>query len=150
MVKFLGGVVATFGFDGSVILLGDFNEVVCPEERRNCYSFSLSMEQFNDFIHFSGLIDLPLYGRKYTWRNSVSSSKIDRCLVNFATNANWHFMNLTTLPRRLSNHIPLLFSAKLEVDQGPKPFHSLDCWQEHEFFFLSCRKLGGLLGSIPL
>lgn len=30
-------------FDGPVLLIGDFNEIVCPEERKNCNVFSLSM-----------------------------------------------------------------------------------------------------------
>ncbi|XP_055960454.1 uncharacterized protein LOC126670164 [Mercurialis annua] len=64
------------------ILLGDFNKVLSPTERLNCSIFSPSMQLFADFIHSSNLIESPLQGRFFTWQNSVSKSKIDRCFVS--------------------------------------------------------------------
>lgn len=65
----------------------DFNEVTTPAERLNCDSFSSSMVHFNNFINFDKLTDLPLHGRTFMWRNSISASRIDRGLVNIFANS---------------------------------------------------------------
>lgn len=114
--------------------MGDFNEVTSPVERLNRDHLSSSMMHFNNFINSAELIDLPLQGRKFTWRNSFSASRIDRGMVNVFTNSVWPFMSLTALSKNLSDHNPILFLVEAQVDWGPKPFRSLDYWWEKDSF----------------
>jgi hypothetical protein len=51
-------------------ILGDFNSVRSPEERKGAVGGLESSEDsrlFNVFIDNIGLVDLPLMGRKFTW-----------------------------------------------------------------------------------
>jgi len=52
-----------------VCVCGDFNAVRCSEERRSVevQGGVTGYESFNRFIEDNGLIDLPLYGRHFTW-----------------------------------------------------------------------------------
>ncbi|GKV37932.1 hypothetical protein SLEP1_g45894 [Rubroshorea leprosula] len=70
--------------NGNWCLARDFNAVGSIEERAGCKGMSVEMEEFDDFIHNAGLIDLPLVGRKYTWYNSNGQymSRIDRFLIS--------------------------------------------------------------------
>ena len=64
-----------------VLVMGDFNEVRYPIERKKCSTMTSSMKDFDDWINSLGVIDLPLIGRKFTWRRGNSYSKLDRILV---------------------------------------------------------------------
>lgn len=109
-------------FDGALLILGDFYEITSMEEWWNSDSFSATMNQFNDFINSTQLTDLPLHGNRFTWRNSILASRIDRCLYNMGANSTWPFLTLLALPRRLLDHNPLLLSDEDHIDWGPKPF----------------------------
>lgn len=74
------------------------------------------MHQCNGFVNFSGLLHLPIHGKKYTWHNAESGSRIDRALVNSFAGTFWTFMNLVAFPRRLLDHNPILLSADKEID----------------------------------
>lgn len=114
--------------------MGDFNKVVCSQKRKGCNAFSASMRHFCRSIVQSELHNLTIHERCFTWRNSTSGSRIDRCLVNHTTLKNWPSMLLTALPSRMSNHNPLLHLVEIEVDQGPRPFRSFDaCWTHANF-----------------
>lgn len=65
------------------------------------------------------------------WQKSVTCSRIDRDLVNSAAGSVWPFMTLTALPRRLSDHNPLLLLVNEEVDWGLRPFRSIYTWWDH-------------------
>ena len=54
-----------------IMLLGDFNEVRSTQERRGYSVLSRSMEEFGEWINDIGLVELPLMGRKYTWRRGL-------------------------------------------------------------------------------
>lgn len=68
-------------------LVGDFNAVRFEEERRGIagvsYSQRCEMDEFNLFISNMELVDIPLAGRKFTWRrpNNQAQSRIYRFLV---------------------------------------------------------------------
>lgn len=56
--------------------------------------------------------------------------------MNAVASSVWLNLLLTTLPRKLSNHNPLLLVTEQDVDSGRRPFGSLDVWWEHNFFFV--------------
>ncbi|XP_050238351.1 uncharacterized protein LOC126687838 [Mercurialis annua] len=120
--------------DKICFLLGDFNEVLDPSERLNCTGFSQSMQLFSDFISASSLIESPLQGRFFTWKNSSSRSKIDRCFISADVMVEWPNCSLSGLPKNYSDHVPLLFRSEVKSDWGPKPFRSINVWWEHKDF----------------
>ena len=65
-----------------MIVMGDFNEIRCLEERKGCLVLSSIMSKFDDWINRMGLIDMPLVGRKFTWRHGRSCSRLDRILID--------------------------------------------------------------------
>jgi hypothetical protein len=72
---------------GNWCVVGDFNSVVEPEERRgerSDVSLTSEMRAFHGFIDDLDLIDLPLLGRRFTWfhANGRLMSRIDRMLVS--------------------------------------------------------------------
>ena len=60
--------------------MGDFNEVRNEQEKKGCSYRSRIMDEFDQWINDMELIDLPLSGRKFTWRRGSSCSKLD-CFV---------------------------------------------------------------------
>ncbi|XP_050232935.1 uncharacterized protein LOC126681437 [Mercurialis annua] len=116
------------------ILVGDFNEILDPSERHNCSSFSSSMLAFSEFISASSLVESCLHGRFYTWHNSISCSKIDRCFLSPRVFSLWPNSDLKALPRCYSDHVPLLFNSDAPINWGPKPFKSINAWWSHKDF----------------
>nr|GEY45491.1 RNA-directed DNA polymerase, eukaryota, reverse transcriptase zinc-binding domain protein [Tanacetum cinerariifolium] len=84
---------------------------------------------FNDFIQESGVIDLPMGGRSFTWMNKVGSkmSKLDRFLISDNVNHDIPNLQLVALDRRWSDHNPILFHLK-KVDFGQTPFRIFHSW----------------------
>ncbi|XP_050207802.1 uncharacterized protein LOC126657190 [Mercurialis annua] len=121
-------------YSGLVFISGDFNEVLCPAERLNCSKFSPSMVAIRDFLNESELMDLPLQGCTFTWHNSYSKSRIDRCFSYLSAVNVWSSSSLSALPRGLSDHVPLLFQSSAKFDWVPKPFRSIDTWWDHSEF----------------
>ena len=48
-----------------MIVMGDFNEIRCPEERRGCLTMFTSMSDFDEWINNMGLIDMPHWKKIY-------------------------------------------------------------------------------------
>ncbi|XP_050217339.1 uncharacterized protein LOC126668170 [Mercurialis annua] len=121
--------------DRLCIMAGDFNEILDPSERVNCEGFSNSMREYADFVARSNLIETALHGRYFTWNNSISRSKIDRCFISSNAFISWPNLFLKALPKTFSDHVPLLFSSEVAMDWGPKPFKSINAWCEHSEFY---------------
>ncbi|XP_050233241.1 uncharacterized protein LOC126681735 [Mercurialis annua] len=121
-------------YTGLVFISGDFNDVLSPAERFLCTDFLPSMIAFRDFLNVAELVDLPLQGRSFTWQNSFSKSRIDRCCSSLSAVYAWSSSSLTALSRGLSDHVPILFQSNVKIDWGPKPFRSIDSWWEHSEF----------------
>ncbi|XP_050232969.1 uncharacterized protein LOC126681474 [Mercurialis annua] len=117
------------------IVVGDFNEILDPSERLNCNSFSSSMLDFSAFISASNLVESTLQGRFFTWQNSISRSKIDRCFLSPAAFTSWRNNVLKALPRSYLDHVPILFSSDVASDWGPKAFKSINAWWSNKEFF---------------
>ncbi|GKU89877.1 hypothetical protein SLEP1_g3954 [Rubroshorea leprosula] len=76
---------------GNWCVMGDFNTTKNSQERIGRTRVSRSMWDFANFIHESGLVDIPLIGRKYTWYHSSSNSmsRLDRFLMTEEWLTNW-------------------------------------------------------------
>ncbi|KAJ9557832.1 hypothetical protein OSB04_012446 [Centaurea solstitialis] len=109
--------------DAAWVICGYFNEVRCAEERKGSALDRRGTKLFNDFIATTGLQDLRLGGRKFTWMNADCSklSKLDRHLLgnpefenlvkekwndNLSVNENSSKIDLLSLKlRHLKSHI---------------------------------------------
>ncbi|GJX68153.1 RNA-directed DNA polymerase, eukaryota [Tanacetum coccineum] len=117
------------------VLLGDFNEVRYEMERLGTIFDKRSASLFNDFIHSTGLCDLPMGGKRFTRMNNIGlkHSKIDRFLVSNHVVHLWPNTNVLALPREFSDHTPILLKTSAP-DFGPTPFKLFNTWLEHHEF----------------
>lgn len=64
---------------------GDFNEIRNLGEMQGSSNRDKGMADFNDFIDGLEVIDLPMFGTKFTWANSdnvAKWSRLDRFLIH--------------------------------------------------------------------
>ena len=76
---------------------------------------------FNEAISALGLVELPLYGRKFTWSNMQQSPLLER-LDWFFSSISWtnNFpgTSVSTLIMETSYHVPCLISIKIDIPAG--------------------------------
>ncbi|XP_028081433.1 uncharacterized protein LOC114282869 [Camellia sinensis] len=108
---------------------GDFNEIRRISERKGCSRMDRGMREFNAMIDQLELVDLPMFGRNFTWSNSQDGerwSRLDRFLLNTDWVCNFNF-KLWGIPRRFSDHSPILLLED-ERDWGFRPFKFINAW----------------------
>ncbi|CAL8176297.1 unnamed protein product [Prunus armeniaca] len=99
-------------------LLGDFNDIVCGEEKLGG-NLDVGGQHFIEWIDKNHLIDLGFSGFNFTWCNKRGEEEIiwkrlDRGLCNI----DWRFLfpeaHLSHLPRVISDHCPIMYFPQLE------------------------------------
>ncbi|XP_057746795.1 uncharacterized protein LOC130966053 [Arachis stenosperma] len=133
---------------GACCFLGDFNEIGQVEERRGLETLPLSAQDYQNWVHDMGLVDLPISDRKFTWFRGQSCSRIDRALVSLEWLEAFLETFLRGAPRGLSDHFPIIVEEK-RLRNGPRPFRSLDSWFTHEGFLRMVKEEWRGLGEIP-
>ncbi|GKV07574.1 hypothetical protein SLEP1_g19328 [Rubroshorea leprosula] len=116
---------------GNWCLMRDFNAVRRTIERAGCKGVLREMNDLDCFIHESGLVDLPLIDRKYTWYNSNGQhmSRIDKFVLSEDWVMNWSDVKQWGLSRIMLDHYVILLKNEM-VDWGPKHFKFFDAWLE--------------------
>nr|GEX12743.1 RNA-directed DNA polymerase, eukaryota, reverse transcriptase zinc-binding domain protein [Tanacetum cinerariifolium] len=91
--------------DGSYIFFGDMNVVRNEQERYGSSFNSIEADHFNAFIESTGLIDLPIGGRSFTWMNKAGTklSKLDRFLLSEDVTNLLPDIRITALDRLCNN-----------------------------------------------
>lgn len=93
------------------IAIGDFNVILCPNEKLWGNSSGRRCPQFGDFVNMAELQDLGFKGPAFTWHRGGLFEKLDRVLGN----VNWvrKFLNclVTYLPKIKSDYRTLLLSV---------------------------------------
>ncbi|GKV29665.1 hypothetical protein SLEP1_g38570 [Rubroshorea leprosula] len=119
----------------TVIDLEGTEEQLNNEERRGCRGIQKEMEGFEVFIVETGLIDLPMIGRRFTWYqpNERTMSHLDRFLINEEWLVTWEGLKQWGLKRSISDHCPMLLKNEVK-NWGPKPFCFFDAWLRHPKF----------------
>ncbi|GLU11324.1 hypothetical protein SLE2022_280790 [Rubroshorea leprosula] len=120
---------------GCWMIAGDFNAVKCPEERRGRTGVCPEMEEFNVFIESTGLVDIKLANRRFTWYrpDGSSMSRLDRFLMTeemYSLGCEWVQQGMK---RTISDHCAVILKTR-NADWGPRPFRVLDAWQQHPDF----------------
>ncbi|GJR45590.1 RNA-directed DNA polymerase, eukaryota [Tanacetum coccineum] len=122
-------------WDGECLVMGDFNEVRCEEERLGTVFNVLGANAFNDFILNSNLLDVRLDGFSFTWshRSASKMSKLDRFLISDGFHSSFPHMSGICLDRHLSDHRPILF-RDVCIDYGATPFRLFHSWFDWDGF----------------
>jgi len=61
--------------------MGDFNEILSPNERRGATTITQGMREFLSLIMDLQLVDMKI-GQNYTWLRKNAASKIDMILID--------------------------------------------------------------------
>ncbi|GLT98821.1 hypothetical protein SLE2022_163010 [Rubroshorea leprosula] len=93
------------------------------------------MQDFNHFVESTGLIDICLRNRKFTWYrpDGSSMSRIDRFLMSTEMSLMATDWVQEGVERSVSDHCAIILKAR-NADWGPKPFRVMDAWQQHPDF----------------
>ncbi|GKV26308.1 hypothetical protein SLEP1_g35639 [Rubroshorea leprosula] len=121
--------------EGRWLIAGDFNAVRGPEERRGKSEVRADMRDFDEFIETTGLVDIKLTNRRYTWYkpDGTARSRLDRFLLSTEMNNLGGEWIQQGLPRNISDHCAMVLKSKT-TDWGPRPFRVLDAWKQHPDF----------------
>ncbi|KAL6130669.1 hypothetical protein ACLB2K_069048 [Fragaria x ananassa] len=103
-----------------------------PPSRISCLEFQ-NMSDACDFVH------LDTAGARFTWTNGCGTRvhvelRLDRSLCNTSWFEAWPYSSCIALPRVVSDHNPLIFSASKLSPSGPKPFRFQSMWLNHPTF----------------
>ncbi|GKA56927.1 RNA-directed DNA polymerase, eukaryota, reverse transcriptase zinc-binding domain protein, partial [Tanacetum coccineum] len=122
-------------WEGSVLIMGDFNEVREAGERYGSFFHERQADAFNLFIDNLNLIDIPLGGFRFTWTDKWASkmSKLDRFLVNGCIFDVFPHIVGTVLEKGVPDHRPILLKESV-VDYGPTPFRFFHSWLDIDGF----------------
>ncbi|PWA53948.1 RNA-directed DNA polymerase, eukaryota [Artemisia annua] len=114
---------------GKFILFGDMNTVRHENKRFGSLFSRLEADHFNSFIDSSGLIDLPIGDRYFTWMNKVGTkhSKLHHFLFSVEILEVLRDIRITSLDRTWSDHTHILLHV-LKSDFGPNPFKFYNSW----------------------
>lgn len=116
------------------VLAGDFNLVRWLVDRSACQRSFRLMELFNEFVADTGLIDVPLRNRTYTWSSNRPQpvfSKIDRVFLTPDWSTAYPVITLEALGVLASDHTPLVLSCK-GLQQRPRRFQLESFWFKYQ------------------
>ena len=123
------------------LMLGDFNEVLCSEDKFGGNQVNLNRAlQFKDCLDVCNMLDLGFVGPKYTWTNRRPISdlileRIDRCFANPSWRVLYPKATVTHLTRTYSDHCPVLIELFGYTPSGQnKPFRFHTMWLLHPRF----------------
>nr|XP_027075627.1 uncharacterized protein LOC113699453 [Coffea arabica] len=126
----------------SVLMLGDFNEVVDSTEKREGRHFvGKYSNSLIDCIWRYELIDLGFSGPAHTWNNcreggATVRKRLDRVLCNGMWNLDYWRASVTHLTRTHSDYHPIRVNTKKEDRQmGNSPFWVENAWYTHHDFY---------------
>ncbi|GJW71739.1 RNA-directed DNA polymerase, eukaryota [Tanacetum coccineum] len=123
------------GWNGAVIIMGDFNEVHTADERFGSIFNNRGAAAFNSFISAGGLVEVSLGGYSFTWvhKSATKMSKLDRFLISEDLMSKCPNVSSIILDKFLSDHRPILL-RELSLDYGPLPFRFFHHWFEIDGF----------------
>ena len=93
------------------LFLGDFNLIMHAADKSNDNLNRRLMSEFRNTVNFLQMKELPLGGRRFTWSNDRTQTRIDRAFCS----VNWDLMlptaSLQALSSATSDHSPLLITG---------------------------------------
>jgi hypothetical protein len=118
---------------------GDFNIIICQEEKNNDNFDARWPFIFNAIIENLDLREIVLWGRQFTWENNLPTptyEKLDRILTSVELEHKFPLVTIRALQRRVSDHTPLLMDSGAATHVGNKSVFSFELsWFHKEGFF---------------
>lgn len=133
-----------------VLLLGDFNQILNPNERRCQVGITTGMQNFQMWLDNHGPLDLQLSYREFTWGAGNSRSKIDRCVYQVDWLEKFSSLTLSSDRKYISDHVPLIVQLQQTHNWGPRPFRSLNVWFSHPKFKQFVHETWGKIPGWPV
>jgi exonuclease III len=90
------------------LVIGDFNMILQASDKSNTNLSRRLMGAFRDLVRDLELKELSLRGRKFTWSNDCTQTRIDRALCTSVWDIMSPNVHLQALLSRVSDHSPLL------------------------------------------
>jgi hypothetical protein len=97
------------------LLIGDFNLILQARDKSNNNLNRRLMGAFRDAIHDLELKELNLLGRKFTWSNDRTHTRIDRAFCSVEWDLMLPRVFLQALPSNVSDHCPLVIAGSSTV-----------------------------------
>ncbi|GJS30054.1 RNA-directed DNA polymerase, eukaryota, reverse transcriptase zinc-binding domain protein [Tanacetum coccineum] len=120
---------------GKYIPFGDMNVVRNENERSSSLFSRHDKDNFNSIIDNSGLIELSLGGRLFTWMNKAGTklSKLDRFLISEEVAEALPDVRVTAIDPLWPNHNLILLHVS-KSNFGPTPFKLFYSWLLRDSF----------------
>ena len=97
------------------LVIGDFNLILTAEDKSNNNLNRRLMGEFRSTLNYLELKEINLRGRKYTWTNDTTQTRINRAFCS----VHWDLMlpasDLQALSSLVSDHSPLLLVGATAV-----------------------------------
>ncbi|XP_042950106.1 uncharacterized protein LOC122282220 [Carya illinoinensis] len=126
------------------LFAGDFNIIRNNSERRGgCSQPIYAMEDFNEWVHQCGLVEMKSKGCNFSWCNGQlglarSWAKLDWIFMDFSLFSSFLQVVCSYLQRTTSDHSPMVSEFKMDpFSYGPSPFGFQQMWMNHPQF-LEC------------
>jgi hypothetical protein len=107
---------------GPWLVIGDFNLIPYPSDKNNA-NFDRSLAAaFNSLIRDSAWMELPLRDRLYIWTNTQAVpvlARLDRAFFNSDWDSAFPNSHLSSLPRPVSDHHPIMVSTGTTIPTPP-------------------------------
>jgi hypothetical protein len=122
-----------FAFELPLVVIGDFNETLLPNERSSGNLNLSGSTSFRRFISDCELVEYNMQGHRFTWFRGGSMSRIDKAFASPEFQLQFPSLSLCRYPRGMSDHCQLLLQSP-KVDWEWKPFRFINCWLSHPSF----------------
>ena len=98
----------------ALLIGGDFNVTLTPEDRPNDMGGQDPRSaRFRETLAHLGLGEIGPADQRFTWHGPTSQSRMDRFLYSLELCDSYAFAEVTSLPRPLSDHTPLLWASQM-------------------------------------
>ncbi|XP_029149750.1 uncharacterized protein [Arachis hypogaea] len=130
-------VKVSVGHNRPWMAVGDFNEIVAPDESTGAYFSSHKASLLATTLDDCELFDLKVTGRRYTWYRAVQAGRdlakrLDRAIVNEAWMTMFPEGYSEILSRLHSDHCPILVRCHGSPRvKGSRPFRFQAAWATH-------------------
>ena len=112
--------------DTPILIGGDHNVTLAASDRLNgvggCDPRSA---QFREVLAQQGPTKIGPSDRRFTWKGPTSQSRLDHYLCSIELLTSFLLADVTSLPRPLSDHTPILWST--HVGPGRPTYSKMDC-----------------------
>ncbi|CAN1850672.1 Transposon TX1 uncharacterized 149 kDa protein [Linum perenne] len=122
-----------------LMVLGDFNAVLGPQDSSNVVSSQSSTDDFRKWSEDMELVEHISVGSWFTWTNKQDdrpiARRLDRVFINEAWVDSFPRSYLQILLPGVSDHCSLFLNSDVPLQSLPKPFKYYKFWCEHPTFY---------------